>query len=62
MPDMKALEFTRVGVGIGPRPQSREPDVVAKYVLGRMTERQRGLIEGLAGEVWERLKVLKAKN
>ena len=52
MPNMKQLEFTRVGVGIGPRPLSREPDQVAKYVLKKMTGEQRAKIEGLAGEVW----------
>jgi len=52
MPNMKQLEFTRVGVGIGPRPLSREPDQVAKYVLKKMSGEQKAKIEGLAGEVW----------
>lgn len=59
---MKGLEFTRVGVGIGPRPSNREPDVVAKYVLGRMTRRQREEVEGTAEGVWERLRVLRGKS
>jgi len=35
--------FTRICVGIG-RPSSREPSVVAKYVLRQMTEREKSTI------------------
>lgn len=62
MPKMKELEFTRVGVGIGPRPESRAPNVVADYVLKRMKEQQREDIEGLARDVWKKLKAIQAKG
>ena len=48
----KDVVVTRVGVGIGPRPQSRNPEAVAKYVLGKMKEAEREKIENLAGPVW----------
>lgn len=51
-PAMNAVRFTRIGVGIGPRPASREPDVVAKYVLGKMTRMQRVTVEVIAERVW----------
>jgi len=50
---MKTVDFSRVGVGIGPRPLSREPDEVARFVLRKMTAAQRGAVEGLAEPVWE---------
>ncbi|KAH8733144.1 peptidyl-tRNA hydrolase [Phaeosphaeriaceae sp. PMI808] len=37
-------KWWRVGVGIG-RPDSREPDVVARYVLGKATGSQRNVLE-----------------
>jgi len=55
MPNMKQLQFTRIGVGIGPRPLSREPDQVAKYVLKKMTGEQKHTIEGIAAEVWKEI-------
>lgn len=55
MPHMKQLEFTRIGVGIGPRPLSRDPDDVARYVLAKMSGEQRAQIEGIAAEVWEQI-------
>lgn len=55
MPNMKQLQFTRIGVGIGPRPLSREPDQVAKYVLKKMTGEQKHKIEGIAAEVWKEI-------
>ena len=40
----------RIGVGIG-RCESREPEAVARYVLRRMTERERDAVENAAPEV-----------
>ncbi|KAI9653335.1 MAG: aminoacyl-tRNA hydrolase [Alyxoria varia] len=48
---LKGIVITRVGVGIGPRPQSRDPEAVAKYVLGKMKEVERERVGGLAGPV-----------
>ncbi|KAL0262193.1 hypothetical protein SLS55_003632 [Diplodia seriata] len=42
--------YVRIGVGIG-RPESREPNDVAKYVLRKMTQQERARIEGCADEV-----------
>lgn len=53
MPGMKALDFARVGVGIGPRPLSRDSDEVAKFVLKKMTPAQKIKIEDCAVPVWE---------
>lgn len=47
---MPGVHYTRIGVGIG-RPESREPDVVAGYVLRKMTAREKGAVEGLVGRV-----------
>ena len=48
-------EYTRVGVGIG-RPASREPDVVAAYVLKKMNGMEKSKIEGCAGKVVDELR------
>jgi len=53
MPGMKVLDFSRIGVGIGPRPMSREPDEVAKFVLRKMTGAQKVAVESLAKKIWE---------
>jgi len=42
--------FIRIGVGIG-RPEGREPNVVANYVLRKMTPREKAKIEDAAGKV-----------
>ncbi|KAI9746642.1 MAG: aminoacyl-tRNA hydrolase [Claussenomyces sp. TS43310] len=47
---MRALDYTRIAVGIG-RPSSRDPDVVAAYVLRKMTPAERLKIEGAAARV-----------
>jgi PTH1 family peptidyl-tRNA hydrolase len=47
--------YTRIGVGIG-RPESREPDVVASYVLRKMNGNEKLKIEGCAGKVVEELR------
>ncbi|KAK3080608.1 hypothetical protein LTS18_014821 [Coniosporium uncinatum] len=47
--------FVRVGVGIG-RPESRDSDEVARYVLRKMTGREREAVEGCVGEVLEILR------
>ncbi|KAF2184702.1 peptidyl-tRNA hydrolase [Zopfia rhizophila CBS 207.26] len=41
------VKWWRVGIGIG-RPESREPNVVANYVLSKMNGRERDAIEGAA--------------
>lgn len=52
---MLDMEFWRVGVGIGPRPVSRDGDVVARFVLGKMAGADAARVEGLAGAVWGEL-------
>jgi PTH1 family peptidyl-tRNA hydrolase len=47
-------KWWRVGVGIG-RPDSREPDVVAKYVLSKMSSRERDALENSAVGVFKAL-------
>ncbi|KAF4302758.1 Peptidyl-tRNA hydrolase [Botryosphaeria dothidea] len=48
------MPYVRIGIGIG-RPDSREPDVVARYVLRKMTGVERNAIEGCADEVIRKL-------
>lgn len=40
----------RIGVGIG-RCESRESEVVARYVMRRMTGTEKSAVEGAAGQV-----------
>ncbi|KAH8754950.1 peptidyl-tRNA hydrolase-domain-containing protein [Hyaloscypha finlandica] len=47
---LRGTEYTRIGVGIG-RPESREPDVVAGYVLRKMSAQERIKVEGCVGKV-----------
>jgi PTH1 family peptidyl-tRNA hydrolase len=54
---MGDVPFVRIGVGIG-RPESRQSDDVARYVLGKMTGVEKGKIEGAAEEVIVKLKEL----
>ena len=49
--------IVRVGVGIG-RPESRDPADVSRFVLRRMSERERRSVELAAEEVLERLKTM----
>jgi PTH1 family peptidyl-tRNA hydrolase len=44
------LEYKRIGVGIG-RPESREPNDVANYVLRSMTGTEKSKLEAAAGSV-----------
>jgi PTH1 family peptidyl-tRNA hydrolase len=45
------VKWWRVGVGIG-RPESRDPNVVSRYVLGKMSSQERnGLERGASGVV-----------
>ena len=37
-------DFIRVGIGIS-RPESRDPNVVADYVLGKLTSKEMGRLE-----------------
>jgi PTH1 family peptidyl-tRNA hydrolase len=47
-------KWWRVGVGIG-RPDSREPDVVAKYVLSKVSNNERNALENSAVGVFKAL-------
>lgn len=51
------VDYTRIGVGIG-RPESREPDVVAGYVLRKMTGAEKLKVEGCVGKVEAELRKL----
>ncbi|OJD38953.1 peptidyl-trna hydrolase [Diplodia corticola] len=53
-PQFPNTPYVRIGVGIG-RPESREPDAVAKYVLRKMTQQERAKVEGCADEVIRKL-------
>jgi PTH1 family peptidyl-tRNA hydrolase len=53
------MKWWRVGVGIG-RPESREPDVVAKYVLGKASSSQRNALENSAVGVFKALEDISA--
>ncbi|PSN71565.1 peptidyl-tRNA hydrolase [Corynespora cassiicola Philippines] len=48
-------KWWRVGVGIG-RPESREPNVVSKYVLRKMTRGEIGAMEGACPSVLDALR------
>lgn len=52
-------KWWRVGVGIG-RPDSREPDVVAKYVLKKMSPKERDAVESSAVGVFKALEGIAA--
>ncbi|KAF2847231.1 peptidyl-tRNA hydrolase [Plenodomus tracheiphilus IPT5] len=53
------VKWWRVGVGIG-RPESRDKDVVSRYVLGKMSGGQRKALEGSAVKVFEALEGIAA--
>lgn len=55
MPGMKAVDFTRVGIGIGPRPQGRGSDEVARFVLKKMSREEQDEIGFLAPKVLDAL-------
>lgn len=52
-----SMKWWRVGVGIG-RPESRDPQVVSRYVLGKMSGGQRKALEGSALAVFEALEAI----
>ncbi|KAF2490498.1 peptidyl-tRNA hydrolase [Lophium mytilinum] len=52
---MGRTPFVRIGVGIG-RPLSRDPDVIVKYVLRKMTTEEQYDVEKAAGPVIEALR------
>jgi peptidyl-tRNA hydrolase, PTH1 family len=54
---MPGVQYTRIGIGIG-RPEGRSPEVVAGYVLRKMTGQERGRIEGAVGGVVRELRRL----
>ncbi|KAF1947041.1 peptidyl-tRNA hydrolase [Clathrospora elynae] len=53
------VKWWRVGVGIG-RPESRDPNVVSKYVLGKMTSFQRQQLERSGVSVYKALEDIAA--
>lgn len=53
------VRWWRVGVGIG-RPESREPDVVARYVLGKVSAGQKSALERSAVGVMQALEEIAA--
>lgn len=53
------MKWWRVGVGIG-RPESREPDVVAKYVLRKMAPKEKDAVEESAVGVFKALEEIAA--
>ncbi|CAO2649544.1 Nn.00g069290.m01.CDS01 [Neocucurbitaria sp. VM-36] len=53
------IKWWRVGVGIG-RPESRDPNVVSKYVLGKMSGSQRVALEKSAVAVYGALEQIAA--
>lgn len=54
------VKWWRVGVGIG-RPESRDPNVVSRYVLGKMQERERSGLERAAPGVVDALRSIAEK-
>jgi len=54
---LRGAEYTRIGIGIG-RPQSRDADAVAAFVLKKMTPLEKAKIEGCVGRVEEELRRL----
>ncbi|USP75777.1 putative peptidyl-tRNA hydrolase [Curvularia clavata] len=56
---LAGLKWWRVGVGIG-RPESRDPNVVSKYVLGKMTAFQRSQLEKTTVPVFKALEDIAA--
>jgi len=55
---LRGVAYTRIGVGIG-RPESREADVVAGYVLRKMSAQERAKVEGSVGRVGIELRRLR---
>jgi PTH1 family peptidyl-tRNA hydrolase len=56
---LPGVDYTRIGVGIG-RPESREPDIVAAYVLRKMSGSEKMKVEGCVGKVEAELRKLAA--
>ncbi|KAL6706713.1 hypothetical protein ACN47E_005255 [Coniothyrium glycines] len=56
---LAGVKWWRIGVGIG-RPESRDPNVVSKYVLGKMTSYQQKAIEKSAVGVFAALEDIAA--
>lgn len=54
------VKWWRVGVGIG-RPESRDPNVVSRYVLGKMRGEERSGLERAAPGVVDALRVIAEK-
>jgi len=55
------IKWWRVGVGIG-RPESRDPAVVSRYVLGKMSGKQRKALEDSAVGVFQALEDIAEGN
>jgi PTH1 family peptidyl-tRNA hydrolase len=58
---LRGVEYTRIGVGIG-RPESRDPEVVAGYVLRKMSAQERMKVEGCVGRVEMELRRLRVEG
>jgi PTH1 family peptidyl-tRNA hydrolase len=54
------VKWWRVGVGIG-RPESRDPNVVSRYVLGKMSSQERNGLERGASAVVDALRTIAEK-
>ncbi|KZM19522.1 Aminoacyl-tRNA hydrolase [Ascochyta rabiei] len=57
---LSGVKWWRVGVGIG-RPESRDPNVVSRYVLGKMRGEERSGLERAAPGVVDALRVIAEK-
>lgn len=57
---LNGVKWWRVGVGIG-RPESRDPNVVAQYVLGKMRGEERSALERAAPGVVDALRGIAEK-
>ena len=57
---LRGVDYLRIGVGIG-RPESRDPQEVANYVLRKMSLGERVKIEGAVGRVEEELRRLSGR-
>ncbi|KAF2012890.1 peptidyl-tRNA hydrolase [Aaosphaeria arxii CBS 175.79] len=58
---LRDTEFWRIGVGIG-RPESRDPAVVSKYVLGKMTVREEQAMQDASFHVLKALRLIAEGN
>ena len=60
MPILKKSTFSRVGVGIGPRPECRDAAVVADFVMREMKPLELHAIRSMADRIWLDLENLRS--